>query len=40
MRQKHQPDGLLRLVRSMAYSGKFQDLLEIKAAFLQGREES
>ena len=40
MRQKQQPDELLRLVRSIACSGKFQDLLEIEAALiLQGRGE-
>jgi len=40
MRQKQQPDELLRLVRSMACSGKFKDLLEIEAALiLQGRGE-
>jgi len=40
MRPKQQPDELLRLVRSMACSGKFKDLLEIEAALiLQGRGE-
>ena len=40
MRPKQQKEELLRLVRSMACSGKFKDLLEIEAALiLQGRSE-
>ena len=40
MRPKQQPHDLLRLVRSMACSGNFKDILEIETALtLQGRGE-